>query len=322
VGCDYVATATPLSAAWTSWANIAIIPVSTYGLGHTTLSDFSRTYSEYRIDRIMACFIPSIGTTSSGQIALYHLPQRSDPAVDPNSNAFLPYVLNQRSGAVGPVWQPLNVEFPTSGKWFSTVPLDGTDPDDEVEMEIYASTSNFAAAGVAPSIGIFKLMYSVSFRGMARNPRSGLIPLDNNIARPTCLGVIGISAVAGTSLTLNVIGTDQSGQNAVVPPGNQNGDVYKVVVDVSRSTFGVPSGAVIFGINFLGTVQVFPFQGTVTVYGILSGTNWNLFSTFNNAMTQSNPLVYAVGVTTNTINLRCFISLVGAMGARTLTTLV
>jgi hypothetical protein len=266
----------------------------------------------------MLQYIPSVGTTTTGQVSMYRLSERSAPAIDPNASTFLPYVLNQRSGAVGPVWQPLTVDFPVSGRWISTIPLDGTDPDDEAECELWCTTS-FTTTAV--SVGIFKLLYVVSFRNFSRNPRAGLVPLLGQTYFPTALGASAVTVAAGISVTLNNLSTDQSGAASVVPTGSVDGDVYKIVVDVSRSTFGTPSGSVIFGINFLGTVQVFPFSGTVTVYGLISGTSWNLYPTFENAMTQSNPLVYAVAVTANTVNLRCLISLIGAMGRRVLTTL-
>jgi len=252
---------------------------------------------------------------------MYRLAERSAPAIDPGASTFLPYVLNQQSGAVGPVWQPLTVSFPVSGKWISTVPLDGTDPDDEAECELYVSTTNNVTTGVAPSVGIFKLLYVFSFRNFNRNPRSGLIPLLNQAYFFTGLGASGITAAAGTSVTLNNILTDQAGVTSVVPAGAQDGDVFKIVVDASRSGFGTPSGSVIFGVTFLGSTRVFPFAGTVTVYGLISNTNWNLYPTFENAMTQSNALVYNVAVTANTVILRCMMSLIGSMGTRVLTTL-
>jgi hypothetical protein len=317
IGCDYVATATPLSTV-TTLGNVAGLVIAPYALGNNTLSDMSRMYSEFRVDRMILSFIPSVGTTTTGQVSMYRISERSAPAIDPNASTFLPYVLNQQSGAVGPVWQPLSVEFPVSGRWISTIPLDGTDPDDEAECELWCTTSVGTAA---VSIGILKFTYVMSFRGFSRNPRSGLVPLLNQTYFPTALGASAISASVGTSVTLNNLSTDQSGANSVVPTGSLDGDVYKIVVDVSRSSFGTPSGSVIFGVTFLGSVRTFPFAGTVTVYGLISNTSWNLYTTFENAMTQSNPLVYATAVTSNTVNLRCLISLIGSMGSRVLTTL-
>jgi hypothetical protein len=281
----------------------------------------ARTYSEFKVDKLMLSFIPSIGTSTAGQVAIYRLPERSSPAIDPNSSTFLPYVLNQQSGAIGPVWQPLTVDFPVSGKWITTVPLDGTDPDDESEAELYCSTSNFAISGIAPSIGIFKLMYVISFRNFSRNPRAGLVPLLNQTYFPSALGYSGVTASIGTSVTLNNVGTDQSGNTSVLPAGVLDGDVFKMVVDCGRSSFGAMSGSVIFGVSFLGSVRTLPFAGTVTVYALVSNTAWNMFTTFENAMTQSNPLVFATAQVANSVTVRCFLSLIGSMGPRVLTTL-
>jgi hypothetical protein len=138
---------------------------------------------------------------------------------------------------------------------------------------------------------------------------------------PTALGASSVTVASGVSVTLNNIGVDQTNTASAIPAGSLDGDVYKVVIDATRSTFGTPSGSVIFGVNFLGTIRVIPIAGTVTLYGLISNTSWNLYTTFENAMTQSNPLVYALGVTSNTVSLKCLISLVGSIGPRVLVTL-
>lgn len=320
-GCDFLATATPLVSTWVTWANVAGMVLAPYAMGNNSLSDMARMYAEYRFDRLIITYVPSVGTTTPGHVAVYRMASRSSPGIDQNASSFLPYVLNQRGGAIGPVWQPLSVDFPCSGRWLTTVPLDGTDPDDEAEGEVFVATSNFAATGTSPSIGIIKITYQVSFREMTRNPRTTLIPLQQQYL-PICLGASAITAAAGTSLTLNTASTDQAGNTAVNPTGIGNGDVYKFIIDITRSTSDVVSLTTIFGVSFLGTTQTITVvNNTFTVYLLYSATNWNLYSTYENAMTQSNPMVYAVGVTANTVRLRGLLSLIGSMGNKTQSTL-
>lgn len=310
-GCDYVATCSPLSSSNTSWATIAGFAVAPYSMGNNTLSDLCRNYAEYRVQRFAVAFVPSVGTSANGQVALFVKPTRSTSNIDPNGSTFFPYVLNQRTGAIGPVWQPLTVQMNLSGVWKSTVPLDGTDIDDECDGEVFVATNNNVASGIAPSIGIVKVFYSIEFRGMSRNPRLALIPVANQIYQNWSIGFAAVSASVGTSVTMNIFGTDQSGNTAFNPSGIQNGDIMKFAVDVGRSSFGSSSKDTLFGVTLMGSIRAVPFAGVTTVYVLYTTGGMNLFLSFVNAMTQTDPMVYNNATTSETVALKGMCSLVG-----------
>lgn len=318
-GCDYISLCTPLSAIWQGWATVAGMSVAPYSLGGNTLADLSRMYSEFKCDRLAASFIPSLATTAFGHVAIFKKDGRSAPNLDVASSNFLPFVLNQRAGVVGPVWQPLSVEFSTTGRWLTTIPLDGTDCDDESETEIFVATNNNVSSGIAPSMGLLRLSYVMSFRGLTRNPKGSLIPLSGQIYTPVVLRKAAVSVGAGVSITLDLAGTDQTGSTFSSIPGMSHGDVYKLGIDSLRSVASTVDINSIAAVNILGVLSVVPLLGR-TIYFVIVPIGatqvCNLYSTFENAMTLSNPIVYSVAVTNNDLTLRGMCSLVGNIAAR------
>lgn len=316
-GCDFVSNASPLSTAiGANWATVSGFAVAPYSLGSNTLSDMSRTYGEFMFERLAVAYVPSVGTSANGQVAIFRKTTRSSPGLDPNGSNFFPYVLNQRTGVVGPVWQPLTIEFPQSKRWLSTLPLDGTDIDEEADGEVFMCTNNTAQSGIAPSIGMFKIFYMVRFRQMERNSRSSLIPLANQIYTPISLGVNTTTAVVGDPWSPNVVGVDQTGANATLPGGTIIGDIYKFIVDVSKSFFGSTSPTNTLSILLVGQRYNINFTGYMTFYALYTPNGWQMYMTYNNAVTQTDGLQYGVIQTANTVVLRGLVSLVGNITTR------
>lgn len=316
-GCDFVTNATPLNTVYTTWATVAGFAVAPYSLGSNTLSDMSRQYGEFLFERLAVAYVPSVGTSANGQVAIYRKTTRSSPGLDPSGSNFFQYVLNQRTGVVGPVWQPLTIEFPPSKRWMSTLPLDGTDIDEEADGEVFMATNNNAnGTGIAPSIGMMKIFYMVRFRKMERNSRSILIPLANQIYLPIALGVSAVTAIVGDPWSPNVIAFDQTGANASLPGGTVIGDIFKFIVDASRSSFGTTSATNTLSILLVGQRFNINITGYVTLYGLYTPNGWQMYQSFANAVTQTDGLQYGVAQTANTVVLRGLVSLVGNITSR------
>lgn len=316
-GTDFVTTCSPLSSVFTTWATVAGFAVAPYSMGSNTLADMSRMYKEFCVRRLAVAYVPSVGTATNGQVAIYRKPDRASPHIDPGSANFFPYVLNQRTGVVGPVWQPLTIEFPTSNRWISSVPLDGTDIDEECDGEIFVATNNSVSSGVAPSVGMVKVFYIIEFKGMERNPRSALIPLANQIYVNTSLGINNVNASAGDPFSPNIISTDQAGAVAALPGGAIPGDIFKFFVDMSRSTTTPTSPTNTFATTLLGQRIVVPLSGSMTFYALFTTNGWNLYLTYQQALTQSGGIVFNIAVTANGTILRGMLSLVANISTRT-----
>jgi hypothetical protein len=312
IGEDFVTAASGLSSLNTNWATVAGFPVSPYSFGPNTLSDMARTHIEWRCERLVVCYVPAVGTSSNGQVAIYHKPNRADPHVDPTSAQFYNFVLSQRTGVVGPVWQPCLVEIPTSKNWRSTVPLEAVDINDEADGEVFMATNNNVASGNSPSIGILKIQYIWHFRGMQRNPRQSLIPLANQVYYNVSLGRNGASVNTATSVSLLPFGNDQSGTAAsgTYPGFTNRGTVYKFIIDTTRSSFGAATPGNLFAESAIGTTYPVALENGFTCYLWSDGGNAYPCKDIQAAMVSQ---TYFWGLTNAslTFNLVGMVSLVG-----------
>lgn len=312
LGEDYIATASALSSLNTTWATVVGFAVTPYGMGSNTLSDLSRSYAEYRFNKLMVCFVPAVGTSANGQFALYRKSQRADPHLDPNGSNFFAYVLNQRSGVIGPVWQPCSFETDNSRDWRSTVPLEAIDINDDADGEVFLATNNNVASGSSPPIGILKIMYDLQFRGFRRNPRAALIPVANQIYQNISLGASGAAVTLGGSLSgISIIGNDQTGNPSSAPSGLAQGDVFKFVVDSNRSSYGAANVNTLIAELLLGGNRVVNISNGFTCWAVYGGTSFALYPTLAAAMALSQTYVWGLTSASLTFNLVGMISLVG-----------
>lgn len=321
VGEDFVTTCSPINSANVNWATVAGFPMTPSGFGNNTMNDLAQNFTEYRVEALAVCFLPAVGTTSSGQVAIYHKPRRVDPHIDPTTNAFFAYVLNSRTGIIGPVWQPLGYKVRTSTSWLTTVPLNNTDPDDECEGEIFIATNNTVATGVAPSIGIIKIQYVVSFRNMERNPRSLLMPLPNQVYFNLALTLSNAALTSGTPVGLPAGGADQSGSTSTDPSNLLNGDVFRFLVDIKRSTVGgtiTPTFSNIFK-RVMYSNNAYTVQTSQPIYIVATSDTpaiYYLYPTLDNALTGQGALQWQSIGSFTSISLVGVASLIGAIGPR------
>lgn len=294
----------------TSWATVAGFPVSPYSLGPNTMSDLCRTFMEWRFEQLAVCYIPAVGTGANGQVALYHKPNRADPHIDPTGANFFSYVLNQRTGVIGPVWQPVAVKVPTSSNWRSSVPLEAIDINDESDGEVFLATNNNVASGVSPPVGILKVQYVLHFRGLQRNPRQSLVPLPGQIYFNVSLGRNG--ANVGTNMSVSAIpfGNDQSGNNAPAVTQGNLGNVFKFVLDGVRSSFGAATINNLMAEFVAGSSYPMTLENGSTLYVWCDGTNYFFCKSIQAAM-STQTLFYGLTNASLTYNLVGMMSLVG-----------
>jgi len=308
-GEDYVVTLSPVSSVNTTWATVAGFPMNPYGLGSNTLCDMARIYKEYRFTRLAICYVPSVGTGSAGQVAIYRKKDRLDPLLDPNGANFFPFVLNQRTGVIAPVWQAVSFETTTSDNWRSTIPIE-TDPNDECDGEVFVATNNTSTPSI--SIGLVKIMYVCEFRELGRNARTALIPLALQIYNNISVGLNGASINPGSVFATNTFANDQTGNPAVTPSAIQIGDVFKFVIDTNRSSFGAANLSNLLAVNINTANRAITLSNGYTIYLVYVGSNvFEGFLTYSMASSLGNPLFFNLTSASLTFNLVGMMSLIG-----------
>jgi len=308
-GEDYVVTLSPVNSVNTTWATVAGFPMNPYGLGSNTLCDMARIYKEYRFTRLAICYVPSVGTGSAGQVAIYRKKDRLDPLLDPNGANFFPFVLNQRTGVISPVWQAVSFETTTSDNWRSTTPIE-TDPNDECDGEVFVATNNTSSPAI--SIGLVKIMYVCEFRELGRNARTALIPLALQIYNNISIGSNGASVTPGSPFAVSTFANDQTGNPAVTPGAIQIGDVFKFVIDTNRSSFGAANLSNLLAVNINTANRAITLSNGYTIYLVYVGANvFEGFLTYSMASSLGNSLFFNLTSASLTFNLVGMMSLIG-----------
>lgn len=308
-GEDYVTTLSPVFSGNTTWATVAGFPLNPYGLGSNTLCDMARIYKEYRFTRLAICYVPSVGTGSAGQVAVYRKKDRLDPLLDPNGANFFPFVLNQRTGVIAPVWQAVSFETTTSDNWRSTIPIE-TDPNDECDGEVFVATNNTSSPAI--SIGLVKIMYVCEFRELGRNARTALIPLALQIYSNISVGTNGAVVTPASLFAVSTFANDQTGNPAVTPSSIQIGDIFKFVIDTNRSSIGAGSLGSLIAISIGGGNRAITLANGYTIYLVYVGSNlFEGYLTYPMASSLGNPLLFNLTSASLTFNLVGMISLIG-----------
>jgi len=308
-GEDYVVTLSPVNSVNTTWATVAGFPLNPYGLGSNTLCDMARIYKEYRFTRLAICYVPSVGTGSAGQVAIYRKKDRLDPLLDPNGANFFPFVLNQRTGVIAPVWQAVSFETTTSDNWRSTIPIE-TDPNDECDGEVFVATNNTSSPAI--SIGLVKIMYVCEFRELGRNARTALIPLALQIYNNISIGLNGAVITPASPFVVNTFANDQTGNPAVTPGAIQVGDVFKFVIDTNRSSFGASNLSNLLAVSIAGNNRAITLSNGYTIYLVYVGTSvFEGYLTYSMASALGTQLNFNLSSGSLTFNLVGMMSLIG-----------
>lgn len=127
---------------------------------NSRLSLLAQTYEKYRVNRVVVSYVPSVGTSSAGVVAM---------AVETDADERLPSgvdalqrMLNTYSSVMGPVWQPNKMLFSRNTadtKWYSASMLGHSQRSDVTQFLIYA-LSEGTINGI---IGRIILEYDIEF---------------------------------------------------------------------------------------------------------------------------------------------------------------
>jgi len=294
-------------------------------LPNTCLVDFARIYSQFKVVRMVLCYVPSVASTATGQVAMYYRSNRADVPLSPSSGNFLPWLLSAKNGIIGPVWQPMQHEVVTGKEWLDTEPFMNIDPNREVDGEVFLA-SNFGVNAVAsPSAGIVKIQYIVDFRGFARNPKASLLPVPDQVYIQVGGGINTETIVAGNPAFVRLIYNNIAGQTITATPNGASGDIYKMIFDSTTYSSGTAiSLNNLFWVNYgnTGSFNALVFTTPVIVmYGIqVSPGVFDLFDTFDGAVSGGSAITWgSAGVGQSFVFNSIMMSLVGSKTAKSQT---
>jgi len=246
------------------------------------LGSMARAYEKFRFVKATVHFIPSVPTTTQGQLVMCSTRTVKEPFFDGNSSTFLSRALSQGNALATPLWKEAALEVPCSGEWSVVDALLDSDLDDCIQEEIQC----YATSDYTGQAGIFMLHYEVEFKDPLYTYHPTLIPVPiGNGAITTAADNSAVNAV-GDAVAL----TQLTGPNW----GTQDGSIYRLVFRMEASTR--PTGPASWGLvadvqdtaaltrTTVGTQQTnIPLNTGSVLYGKLINGSMYLYSDYDTA---------------------------------------
>jgi len=290
-----------------TWTMVGGTPISPAAFVDSRIREFQQVYQKYRWTKFCVHYITSSPTSSSGDVMFYYAKNRDSVFLNQTSNFLLPFVISDSNTVLGPQWTNHSACFNLSSVWKST------DYGMEADINEYADGEVFLLSKTAStdSPGYVLFDYEIEFTGEQVSPRLLTLPLSriqySQLALATT-GAIIIGSSAVFVLGLNNI----SGVQSTFPNGFSQGDIYKIVFDVTNSTFTTGTASNLLQGTIAGTSEALTLTDGFTCYAVAKSTiALVLFPNTPAAFVSSATTSFQFGASlTFNVNLQAWISLV------------
>lgn len=294
----------------TTWTMVGGTPLAPVAFGDSSIRQYMQMYQRYRWRRCVVYYITSSPTSSTGDVMFYYGKNRDSVYLNQTSSFLLPFVLSDSSTVIGPQWTNHVADINVTGTWKST------DYGMEAALNSYADGEVFllSKTTTTDSPGYVLFDYEVEFADLQITPRLLGLPLPraqySNIALQ-----LGGAKTQGNPATFNTqVGVTLNGTTSSLPSGWVIGDIYKVIVDNTNSTYTVGTAANLLQLpTAAGSTQPLTLTDGTTLYGVIDQTNdIVLFANPDAAYAAASPLQFGASLTYN-VTIQIWISLVGSI---------
>ncbi len=299
----------------TTWTMVGGAPLTPAAFADSTLRQYMQMFNKFRFKKFVAHYITSSPTSANGDIMFYYNKNRESVFLNQTSNNLLPFVISDPNTILGPQWQNASASFEVSCDWKSC------DYGIDSSIQDYADGDLFllSKTSTTDSPGYVLFDYIIEFAEPSITPRLLTLPITRILWYQ--MGLIMSQTTVVDQAFASVVGNvnNLSGVNSTLPSGATNGDVYKVVLDLTNSTLstntqfilqptvqnqsiaGQPSTAIIL-------------QDGSTFYATLSNGRFAFFPNADAAFTNSRPFT-ASGNGAVLLNIQVWLSYIGSVAA-------
>lgn len=313
---------TPIgTGAVTTWTSTGGTPLCPVAFGDSTIRQYLQMYQKYRWRKCVVHYITSSPTSSTGDVMFYHAKNRDSVFLNQTSSFLLPMVISDPDTVIGPQWTNHSADLQLQGTWKST------DYGMTDSLNEYADGEVFLLSKTVTtdSPGYVLFDYVIEFAEVQISPRLLSLPLPRAQYWNMQIGVTGLAVTAGvTQFGAGPKGLSISGSASSLPPGATQGDIYKIILDVTNS---VPSSwtnitpGTLFNLNNgtggVGRSGIVVSDG-LTCYGVVDSTSsLYLFPNSSSAYTGGDAITFNATATVS-YQLQIWISLVGSLNSTNL----
>lgn len=318
-GRDFAFQAGATANAVADWTLIGGLPLTPSVMPATALKSYAQMYGMFRFNAVAVHYITSSATSQTGDVMFYYEKDRAGPSPDNTNTSFLPFVLSDSNTVLGPQWINHTAVIKPDPEFKSTNYGMNADLNEEANgtVFLYSKTSN------SNSPGYVVIDYDITFKQLQSNPRAGLLPVSRGAWSPVCLQFLGV-ATAGSSVQLAIAGNSVAGTATSAPTGTTNGDIYKVVLDVTNSQLvntawvGLTPANVWRIATSSGTIVTLPIDDGFTIYMTYDGTLSQCYVSLQSALTGSSGgrILWNTGAAAPNFNICASVSMVNSVNMR------
>lgn len=298
----------------TTWTLVGGTPITPCAFSDSYIRSFLQLYQKFKIRKIVAHYITSSSTSSTGDVMFYFGKNRDSVFLNQTSTQLLPFVMSDKNTVLGPQWSNHSTVLDVRGQWKSTDYGMEADLDQYSEGELYL----LSKTSTTDSPGYVIFDYVIDFCEMNVSPRLNSLPITRIQYFNTNFVISAANVTAGVNrLFFSVSGNDISGTAASTPSNATAGDIYKVIFDNSNSvgyTNCTASTALQDLVSLYGGGISLPvtIQDGTTLYAVYDGAHFELYPNADAAYAQNSQ--FRAGVTaTISISLLVWLSYVGCV---------
>jgi hypothetical protein len=312
VGRDFAFALSSSAAAITNFELIGGMPLTPAALPSSILRNYCQMFQKFKVNKIVVHYITSSPTSQAGDILFYYERDALAPMIDYSNSSFLPFVLSDANTVIGPQWTNHSMLVNPIPDWKTTLFAANTDLNEDKSGTIFM----FSKTNAANSPGYVLIDYDISFKELSVNPRAGSLPVARAQSNFICLTAPS-SLTAGSSSTFVVTtGKNIANATSAAPTGQVDGDIYKVVFQITASTLvnaawsGTGTTPTVANLLRYADDKTLSLDDGFTCYALPIGVNWLLYPNIEGAITNSRSLEWGVTDTVNVVNICAEIQLV------------
>lgn len=312
VGRDFMFT--PIApGAVANWTMIGGCPLSPTAFADSLLRQYAQMYNKFRFLSFTVHFVTSSPTSTNGDVMFYYAKNRESPFLNQTSTNLLPFVMSDPNAVIGPQWQNISATFSVDSEWKSLDYGMNDSPKEYAAGELFllCKTSNTESPGYV----IFD--YTIEFGEKSIQPRLLSLPITREIysqlaVQPTA------ALVVNTPYGLRAGGLNISGATSTYPVGQADGDIYKVIIDLSNSTvgaFGTSITTSLYGHEVGGSTGQIVMSDGFICYAVYNANTDAYYFYLNSASAYAgspNRIFWASGTAAASLTLQIWLSYVGS----------
>jgi len=318
IGRDFMFQPVGTKSTINDWTTVGGCPLTPACFADSVLSNYMRMYAKFRFRSVVAHYITSSATSSTGDVMFYYNKDRSSVYLNQTSTNLLNFVLSDDNTVIGPQWTNHSAQFKMGQEWKLC------DYGMHSGVEEYADGDMFllSKTSTTDSPGYVLFDYDIEFAEKNVAIRLIKFPMTQILWNPVAFGVTAL-AVTTSTVALGQINTKTTIASATSawPTGSEDGDVYKIIIDYTNSLLANSAWTNVTASQLLlsPTGTAMTVSDGMTIYGVRTDATvadtMKFYPNVESAYTESSPYLFGVAATI-TYALCANISYVGSIDAK------